>query len=153
MSSTKSRYPRIILSGISIISWPPLISVMSQNTPTGSFTRTPSKQLQNGWGNNGSPNVWHNLVDSAAGSQHFTRQPSGIIRGEEYGDGRDVSGLPYTTKRRLGGQILFEIAADESGGVCAFGFYHAGVKRIDPDFLGSQLFGKNAADGVDCSLG
>src|SRR6186713_940854 len=93
------------------------------------------------------------LVDSAAGCQQFTGQPSGIIRGQEYGDGCDVSGLSNAAEGRLGGQLLFEIAADESGGMCAFGLYHARVERVDPDLFRPQFFGKNRTDSIYRGLG
>ena len=48
--------------------------------------------------------------------------------------------------------MLFEIAADESGGVCPFGLYHTGVERVDPYFFSAQLFSENAADRVDRAL-
>ena len=46
-----------------------------------------------------------------------------------------------------------EVAADEAGGVYAFGFDHARVERIDPNLLRSKLLRESLGDRVDSALG
>ncbi len=51
----------------------------------------------------------------------------------------DVIGLADAAQGRIGDRLLMEVAADEAGGVDAFGFDHARVERVDADLLGSEF--------------
>ena len=55
------------------------------------------------------------------------------------GDGSNVANLASAAERHLRVQVLFEVGADESGGVRAFGFYDAGIDAVDADLLGAEL--------------
>jgi hypothetical protein len=69
------------------------------------------------------------LAQSAGSEQDFAGQPAPIRRRQEHCDRSDVAGLADTTKRRLRGDLLLEIAANGAQGVRAFGFDAA---RIEP---------------------
>jgi hypothetical protein len=85
----------------------------------------------------------HSLLAEAATSEDpLTSEPSGILRGQEDGDGGDIAGLTDPPERGLGDRSRFEVRADKTGAVRPFGLDHTGIQRVDPDLPGAELAGR-----------
>jgi hypothetical protein len=97
---------------------------------------------------------WLALQAGAAGGlDGLAVDPDGVVGGEEGGDAGDVAGLADAAERGRASHFLLEVAADEAGGVDAFGLDHAGVERVDANLAGSELLRERAGDGVHRALG
>ena len=68
------------------------------------------------------------LAGAAAGEELLAGEPGGIVGGEKDGDVGDVFRLTDAAERGGGDGPLFEVGADDAGGVGAFGFDHAGIE-------------------------
>ena len=97
------------------------------------------------------------LAGSAAGEELLAGEPGGVVGGEEDSDVGNVLGLTDAAERRGGdsplGEVGFGVLAEDAFGVCAFGFYKAGVEGVDANFACAEFAGEDAGDGVDCALG
>jgi hypothetical protein len=62
-------------------------------------------------------------------------------------------GLADAAERGAGDYFLVEVAAEEAGGVDAFGFDHAGVEGVDANLLRPSSWASEPVIGVDGALG
>ena len=87
-------------------------------------------------------------LESAGRADDLSRQPSGIRRGQEHGDRRDVFRLSQATKRGARNHLLGEIAADDSGGVRPLSLNAARINGVHADLARTQFFRQHAGDRV-----
>jgi hypothetical protein len=52
------------------------------------------------------------LAQTAGGQNYFSRQPTGLVGGQEHCDPSDVRGLPDATEWRHGKQLFLEVTSD-----------------------------------------
>src|SRR5439155_11722631 len=90
------------------------------------------------------PPLCSGLPKAAGRRNPLARQPAGVVGGQEHGDFRDVLRLPETSQRGFGYDLLFEVAADDTCAVDAFGFHAARRDGIDTDLPRSQLLAEHA---------
>src|SRR4051794_30418676 len=99
----------------------PLLRAVSQPIMNGLWRRgarivTPSARLAR-----------HRSAQAAAGQELLAGEPAGVVRRQEDRNGRDIADPAGAAERHLRQQGLFEVGADEAGGVRALGLDHAGV--------------------------
>src|SRR5580658_1849416 len=90
---------------------------------------------------------------AAGGLDGLAVDPGSIVGSEKRCDRRDVAGLADAAKRGAGNYFLVEVAADEAGGVDAFGFDHPGIERVDANLLAAKFLGKRLRHGIYSALG
>jgi AraC family transcriptional regulator of adaptative response/methylated-DNA-[protein]-cysteine methyltransferase len=81
---------------------------------------------------------------AAGGLDELPGQPVGIVGGEESGDVWRCPVVGRCGQAEFRFSLLLKVAADEAGGVHAFGFDHAGVQRVDANLAGAELAGQSA---------
>src|SRR5260370_2768757 len=74
--------------------------------------------------------------------------PGGVVGGQKHGDAGDIVGLAEPTERGARHHVLLEIAADDTGGVCALGLHPARPDGVDADFARAELAGEHARHRV-----
>src|ERR1700739_2521342 len=66
---------------------------------------------------------------------------------------RNIVGLADATERGLRFDPLPEVACDETAGMRAFRFDHAGIDGIDADLARPQFLSEHSSDGVNSGFG
>src|ERR1700761_5929708 len=97
------------------------------------------------------PQIW--LTESAAGKNKFAGEPFRVVGSEEHRDRSDIVGLTKPAERSLRDSRLFKIRAEHACSLCAFGFDHPGVNRVDANLLRSELPRQHPGDRIDSALG
>src|SRR5258707_7066574 len=67
--------------------------------------------------------------------------PGGGVGGQKHGDAGDIVGLAEPAERGARHHVLFEIAADDTSGVCALGLHPARRDGVDSEFSRARLGG------------
>src|SRR5688500_3570307 len=80
--------------------------------------------------------------------QRLAGDPGRICGGQDHGRGTDVPRLTDPPERRLGFDLLAEIAFRDSGRMEPLGLDHARVDRVHADLPWSQLLGERLRYGV-----
>src|SRR6202012_2399798 len=97
--------------------------------------------------------VQHCSTKTAAGLKERAGDPAGVVGGDEGDDVSDVFRLAGATERGVRDRVVFEVRARDSRRLNAFGDGQARVYGVDANLFGAEFLGKDAGDGVDCTLG
>src|SRR5688500_11478677 len=97
--------------------------------------------------NRSAAKTWCSL-HAASDEDHLTRDPPGIVGGEEYSDGADVFRLPDAAQRSLRRDDFRHVRGADARGVKTFGLYHAGAQRVHADLFRTEFFRERLRDVV-----